>query len=242
MAAAEAAAKLLRKNFGARLNVNESTQRDIKLELDVQAQATITRVILGDFPDHAILGEEGVAGRKDAETRWVVDPLDGTVNYFYNIPHYAVSIAAQQKIGPDRWETVAGVVLDPELDELFAAAAGQPATLNGLPIHVSDRATLPEAIISIPNTFEFKVLLDRLFQERRNRAAEPDHLRGRHSSRAQGAPARCGGVGCGVRRLRPVRRVPRAWHQAVGYRGRAVGAGTGRGKGDEPTDRRPVLV
>ena len=149
MAAAEAAAKLLRKNFGARLNVNESTQRDIKLELDVQAQATITRVILGDFPDHAILGEEGVAGRKDAETRWVVDPLDGTVNYFYNIPHYAVSIAAQQKIGPDRWETVAGVVLDPELDELFAAAAGQPATLNGLPIHVSDRATLPEAIISI---------------------------------------------------------------------------------------------
>ncbi len=146
--AAAAAGKLLRQNFGSTLAVNESTHHDIKLELDVRAQQAITRVILADFPDHGILGEEGITGNQNADVRWVVDPLDGTVNYFYNIPHYAVSIAAQQRT-PTGWETVAGVVFAPEVDEMFAAAKDQPATLNGQPIHVSDRARLEEAIIGI---------------------------------------------------------------------------------------------
>ncbi len=58
-------------------------------------QAVITKVILADFPDHCILGEEAITGNPEADVRWVVDPLDGTVNYFYGIPHYGVSIAAQ---------------------------------------------------------------------------------------------------------------------------------------------------
>ena len=146
--AASEAGKLLRKNFGTQLSVNQITRHDIKLELDVQAQQIITRVILADFPDHAILGEEGVSGRADAEVRWVVDPLDGTVNYFYGIPHYAVSIAAQQRTG-NQWETVAGVVFDPEMDELFVTEKGKPATLHGHPIHVSDRMDWAEAVVAI---------------------------------------------------------------------------------------------
>ena len=122
--AATAAGKLLKQNFGTKLDVNLTTHHDIKLALDEQAQALITRVILADFPDHCILGEEAITGNQQADVRWVVDPLDGTVNYFYNIPHYAVSIAAQDRVG-DRWETVAGVVLDPERDELFTGAKGQ---------------------------------------------------------------------------------------------------------------------
>ncbi len=148
IAAASAAGKLLKQNFGTKLDVNAATQHDIKLALDEQAQALITRVILADFPDHCILGEEAITGNQQADVRWVVDPLDGTVNYFYNIPHYAVSIAAQQRVG-DRWETVAGVVLDPERDELFTGAKGQLPALNGQPIHVSDRAELSQAIVSI---------------------------------------------------------------------------------------------
>ena len=165
--AAAEAGKLLRKNFGSTLNVNEATHHDIKLEIDEQSQKLITRVILADFPDHCILGEEGATGSTDADVRWVVDPLDGTVNYFYGIPHYAVSIAAQVRIiAPETgattaggvvaavpaapvWETVAGVVLDPELDELFATEKGQPAMLHGHPIHVSERTQLAEAIVSI---------------------------------------------------------------------------------------------
>jgi myo-inositol-1(or 4)-monophosphatase len=147
--AATEAGRLLRQNFGATPVVNEATHHDIKLELDVRTQQLITRVILADFPDHAILGEEGVTGRADAEVRWVVDPLDATVNYFYGIPHYCTSIAAQIRRGPDQWETVAGAVYAPEVDEMFAAAAGQPATLNGREIRVSDRTRLEEAIVGI---------------------------------------------------------------------------------------------
>lgn len=162
--AAAEAGKLLRKNFGTQLLVNQATHHDIKLEIDEQAQQVITRVILADFPDHCILGEEGTSGNKDADVRWVVDPLDGTVNYFYGIPHYAVSIAAQVRranagsvtsqaetpVPPaGEWETVAGVVLDPELDELFVSEKGKPAMLHGHPIHVSERTDLAEAIVAI---------------------------------------------------------------------------------------------
>jgi myo-inositol-1(or 4)-monophosphatase len=146
--AAYAAGKLLRQNFGATLNVNETSHHDIKLELDEQAQKAITKIILADFPQHAILGEEGVSGSADAEVRWVIDPLDGTVNYFYNIPFYATSIAAQQRTGND-WQTIAGVVYAPEMDEMFAATRGSAPTLNGQPIRVSDRAELSEAIVGI---------------------------------------------------------------------------------------------
>jgi myo-inositol-1(or 4)-monophosphatase len=146
--AASEAGKLLRKNFGSTLNVNLATHHDIKLEIDEQSQKLITRVILADFPDHCILGEEAVTGNPDADVRWVVDPLDGTVNYFYGIPHYAVSIAAQVRNGTN-WETVAGVVLDPELDELFVSEKGEPSMLHGHPIHVSQRTELSEAIVAI---------------------------------------------------------------------------------------------
>ncbi|MEI6083202.1 MAG: inositol monophosphatase family protein [Verrucomicrobiota bacterium] len=146
--AAAAAGKLLKQNFGGPLDVNVTTSHDIKLALDEQAQAVITRIILADYPDHCILGEEAITGNQQADVRWVVDPLDGTVNYFYGIPHYAVSIAAQQRTG-DHWETVAGVVLDPERDELFTGAKGQAPALNGQPIHVSDRTALAESIVAI---------------------------------------------------------------------------------------------
>jgi len=161
--AATEAGKLLRQNFGAPLTVDEATHHDIKLEIDKRAQAAITQVVLADFPDHAILGEEGVTGRADAEVRWVVDPLDATVNYFYGIPHYCTSIAAQVRrsaSGTDAattaalpaasvWETVAGVVYAPEVDEMYAAAKDAPATLNGRVIRVSDRDRLEDAIVGI---------------------------------------------------------------------------------------------
>ena len=167
--AASEAGKWLRRNFGAQLVVDEASHHDIKLEIDKQAQARITKIIRADFPDHCILGEEGVAGNQGADVRWVVDPLDGTVNYFYGIPHYAGSVAAQVRRrieAPETgatttagvvaavpavpvWETVAAVVLDPELDELFVSEKGKPAVLHGRPFHVSHRTELSEAIVAI---------------------------------------------------------------------------------------------
>jgi myo-inositol-1(or 4)-monophosphatase len=167
--AAAEAGKLLRKNFGATLAVEQATHHDIKLEIDQQAQKLITRVILADFPEHCILGEEGATGNPNAEVRWVVDPLDGTVNYYYGIPHYAVSIAAQirkrdARATEEHWETVAGVVIAPEIDELFATEKGKPAMLHGRPIHVSQRADLAEAIVAI-GFFKSAETIDRSLQD-----------------------------------------------------------------------------
>ncbi len=142
--AARAAGRLLRENFGQTPNVNEFAAHDIKLELDVRAQDLITQILLDAFPDHAIYGEEGMAGNAKSEFQWIVDPLDGTVNYFYGIPHFCVSIALRQGE-----KILAGVIYDPSREELWATSAGAASTLNGRPIKVSARAELGETIISV---------------------------------------------------------------------------------------------
>jgi hypothetical protein len=96
--AARLAGKLIKENFGSDLTVNEMQRHDIKLEMDVRSQELIVKFILDRHPDHLILGEEGnanVGGEGDVE--WIVDPIDGTVNYFFSIPHFCVSIAARRK-------------------------------------------------------------------------------------------------------------------------------------------------
>lgn len=134
----------------------EVTQHDIKLELDVRCQKLIERRLGKAFPRVALLGEEGVAGNQEGDWRWVVDPIDGTVNFAYGIPHACVSIALQRKASKpadttyeDGYQTVAGVVYDPFCDELWTATLGQKARLNGRPIHVSNRRKLAETVVSI---------------------------------------------------------------------------------------------
>jgi len=160
--AAQAAGELMRRNLRAAKRINSVTQHDIKLELDVRCQKLIEKTLRSAFPHIAILGEEGVLGDVEAEQRWVVDPIDGTVNFTYGIPHCCVSIALQvrQVSGsksrapgssqPDAgYETVVGVVYDPFCDELWTAIRGRKAYLNGEIIRVSKRRRLDEAIISV---------------------------------------------------------------------------------------------
>ncbi len=142
--AAHAAGGLLRANFGRRLTVDENLAHDIKLELDKRSQTLIESILLAKFPDHAVYGEEGIRGDQSSEHQWIVDPIDGTVNFFYGVPHFAISIALRS-----RGEIVIGVIYDPMRDELWACERGQPATLNGLPISVSDRTQLSDAIVSV---------------------------------------------------------------------------------------------
>ena len=142
--AARAAGALLREHFGQPLEVNEFHAHDIKLDLDVRAQDLITAQLLAQFPDHAIYGEEGLAGNQAGDFQWIVDPIDGTVNYFYGIPHFCISIALRE-----RGEIVVGVIYDPMRDELWAVERGGVATLNGKPIAVSTRTLLADATLSI---------------------------------------------------------------------------------------------
>jgi myo-inositol-1(or 4)-monophosphatase len=142
--AARAAGEMLRENFHRQQRVKTVAAHDIKLEIDVQAQELISRLLVEEFPDHALYGEEGIVGDQSSDRQWIVDPLDGTVNYFYGIPHFCISIALRlQK------EIVVGVTYDPIRGEMWTAQRGDNSKLNGAPIHVSDRAELAEAVISI---------------------------------------------------------------------------------------------
>jgi myo-inositol-1(or 4)-monophosphatase len=142
--AARAAGKLLRKNFGRPQRVNAVAAHDIKLQIDIQTQELITKLLLKEFPRHALYGEEGIVGDQSSEHQWIVDPLDGTVNYFYGIPHFCVSIALRL-----RNEVMVGVIYDPVRREMWKGQKGETSKLNGDPVHVSDRADLAEAVVSV---------------------------------------------------------------------------------------------
>jgi myo-inositol-1(or 4)-monophosphatase len=154
--AAQEVGQLMRRHLHATKRANSVTQHDIKLELDVRSQHLIERRLRAQFPHVAVLGEEGVVGKADAEFRWVVDPIDGTVNFAYSIPHACVSIALQRRadkstasVYEDGYETLVGVVHDPFCAETWTATKGGSARLNGKPIKVSRRHRLNEAIVSI---------------------------------------------------------------------------------------------
>lgn len=142
--AAQAAGGLLRANFGRQLTVDENHAHDIKLELDKRSQWLIESLVLERFPDHAIYGEEGVRGDASSEYQWVIDPIDGTVNFFYSIPHFAVSIALRRA-----GKIIVGVIYDPMRDEMWSVSEDTAPLLNGQPIRVSGRTSLAECTISV---------------------------------------------------------------------------------------------
>lgn len=148
--AAQQAGGLLRRNWGLTKVVGQVARHDIKLELDVRCQRLIERTLARAMPGIPVLGEEGDQGGGDRRRRWVVDPIDGTVNYAHGIPHACVSIALQERRTerPNAsFETRVGVVYDPFCGELWSAQAGRPARLNGRPIAVSTRP-LAQAVVS----------------------------------------------------------------------------------------------
>jgi myo-inositol-1(or 4)-monophosphatase len=170
--AARAAGELQRRNFRRPLRVTATMPHDIKLALDVESQRLIERTILRRFPDHEILGEEGSRQSKiqnpKCKIRWVLDPIDGTVNFFYNIPIFCVSIAAQEHVAVNpkskaesarpakqiqnpklEWRTVAGVIYDPMRDEMFSTALGQPTRLNGCVVRVSRRHRIGDSVCAV---------------------------------------------------------------------------------------------
>lgn len=143
--AALTAGGLIRGHFGGDLNVDAAEAHDIKLELDRRSQALIEWIVLAAFSDHAIYGEEGMRGDPDARDQWIIDPIDGTVNFFYGIPHFAISIAHRR----DGIITT-GVIYDPMRNELWEASrVSGKVSLNGRPICVSKRAKLSDAIASV---------------------------------------------------------------------------------------------
>ena len=125
---------------------------DIVTEADRASEKLITQRLAAAFPDHGVYGEEGTRDGLEREFRWYVDPLDGTTNFAHGFPVFCVVLGCERRrpgLAPDRdGEMVAGVIYDPLRDEMFSAARGEGARLNGEAIHVSRTRALQESLIA----------------------------------------------------------------------------------------------
>ncbi len=160
VAAARAAGEVQKHYYGRTLTVDRRTAHDVKLEADRLCEQAIVETLRAQWPDHAILTEEtGLIGG-DGELYWLIDPLDGTVNFFHGIPYFGTSIACYRRPGeaeatafPRSVDSLGGplvgVVYVPPTAELFVAEAGQGATRNGEPIGASDIVELGEAMVAV---------------------------------------------------------------------------------------------
>ena len=137
-----------------RSNISVATKSsitDMVTEMDTWSEATITDTITALRPADGFLGEEGSSRPSETGVVWVVDPIDGTTNFLYDIPGFSISIAARV----DDIDLI-GAVHDPIRDERFRAVQGGGATRNGLPIHVSTKADLGTALIATGFSYEAK--------------------------------------------------------------------------------------
>jgi len=143
-----------RRREGVEVAATKSSIVDVVTEADREVERLIRDRILDARPDDAILGEEGGSSSGTSGLTWVVDPIDGTVNYLYGIPHYAVSIAVVEgEPDPLTWSGLHGCVLNPAIGELFTGSQGEGAFLSvaggpDAPIHVAAPAPLELALIN----------------------------------------------------------------------------------------------
>jgi myo-inositol-1(or 4)-monophosphatase len=142
LCAAEAAGKHAQANKHRRTETTDTFKHDIKLVLDVECQAIAEEVIASEFPRHSILGEEGSRHNSISNYEWVIDPIDGTLNYSHNFPYWCSSVAVRYND-----KVVAGCVYAPELNKFYTAHIEEPAKLNGEPIHTSEERVLEDALI-----------------------------------------------------------------------------------------------
>lgn len=139
------AGDLLRKGFGTNYRISSKAgKQNLVTEYDTASQELIISIISNYFPDHEFLAEEGKeTAPVNDKILWIIDPLDGTVNFAHNIPHFSISIAAWQKA-----EILIGLVYHPLSSELFLAEKCKGAFLNGKKIMVSTAKDLNQAIFA----------------------------------------------------------------------------------------------
>jgi myo-inositol-1(or 4)-monophosphatase len=161
-AIAREAGALLLEYFQQKLKIEYKGDADLVTAADRASEALIRERIGQQFPSHDVLGEEQGLNDRGSEYRWYVDPLDGTTNFAHGYPVFCVSLALEHRALEHRalehraieretgtsGQRIAAVVFDPSRDELFTAAHGQGAQLNGLPIHVSKVAQLKECLVA----------------------------------------------------------------------------------------------
>jgi myo-inositol-1(or 4)-monophosphatase len=143
--AAQKAARGLVRDFGEveQLQVSQKGPADFVSTADLQAERTLRQELKRARPEYGLLMEEGTVEPGDGRHRWIVDPLDGTLNFLHGLPHFAISIGLERD-----GEMVAGIVYDPIKDEMFWAERGAGAYVNDRRLRVSGRRDLGVAVIA----------------------------------------------------------------------------------------------
>jgi len=143
--AALRAGVILRKGFGTKFAISsKESDHDLVTDYDKAAEEAILDYLGNHFPTHSFLAEEsGLSIHSGSDIQWIIDPLDGTLNFAHQIPMFCVSIAAMVKN-----EILIGVIYDPLLDELFIAEKGFGAFLNGKRLVVSHRDSIKKAVLA----------------------------------------------------------------------------------------------
>jgi len=151
ISAARAAGDIILRNVDKldRIKVEVKAQNDFVSKVDIKAEEVIIETLKKAYPTHGIIAEESGRDNEDSEYQWIIDPLDGTTNFLHGFPQYAVSIGLQHK---GRMEV--GVVFDPVKNELFTAARGDGAQLNGKRLRVTDKKGISGTLLG--TGFPFK--------------------------------------------------------------------------------------
>lgn len=138
-----------RRREGVEVAATKSSIVDVVTAADREVEELIRTRITAARPQDAILGEEGGSTGGTSGISWVVDPIDGTVNYLYGMPHYAISIAVVEgEPDPAEWTGLAGVVVNPAIGEVYTATRGGGAFLGDQPLRVADAVPLEQALVA----------------------------------------------------------------------------------------------
>ena len=144
--ACEKTSKILIRDFGEleKLQVSKKGPRDFVTNSDVKAEKIIIEELKKARPNYSIISEEnGVEKNKDTSNSWIIDPIDGTINFLHGIPHFAISIALKSDD-----EIICGLIFDPIKDEMFYAEKNKGAYLNNQRLRVSNKNLIDECLFS----------------------------------------------------------------------------------------------
>jgi myo-inositol-1(or 4)-monophosphatase len=155
--------RLLKSYFGNISHIRKKGLVDLVTEADVASEEKIIDIIHRSFPDHSILAEESGLQQGDLDHQWIIDPLDGTVNFAHQVPIFSISIAYAFRGTP-----VMGVVLNPVTGELFSAGAGEGAFLNDRPIQVSDTMVVQESLLASGFPYDLLSIFDTITERLEN--------------------------------------------------------------------------
>ncbi len=161
---ARGAGAIIRKAYDQISTVSQKGAIDLVTDTDHAAEKHILDYLSQHYSDSPVLAEESGTREGNGSVRWIVDPLDGTVNFAHRIPHFCVLVSAQVQDEDGQWMTVAGATYEPMRDEMFLSEKGQGASLNGQTIQVTAKTDLIESLLTTGFGYE------RLFKAQDNHA------------------------------------------------------------------------